>query len=567
MKKLKIIFFTILLLIIVGVTAFIMLKKNEDNQEDNPSIDLSEQLTPSPTQIPTNLPTATPTDTPNQMTGLYPAYKTFDDKTSYGYINLSGEFVISPSFDMASNFYDDVAVVMIGESYRVIDKEGNVLFENENTINDYRNGAAVYLSKNKSGNYVYGYIDTKGDVLIHPQYIRATNFSKEGTAYVSTSIGSYQLIDKTGKILESYELNKYNSIWNLQDGYLIYVDDNTYQYGVATLEDKEVIKANYSEIRYLGEGLFAVKEPNLLSAEDIILAKNAIINQQGEQLTDYIYSDVSNFYEGYASATDGTSTFFIGTDGKEITTLSKFDGQGTLILLEDVVSAYIDDEQIYTDTSGTVLWKAEDTFALSDTLTVKKEILKPNPYVLVKYPQIDGLADKTIQDNINEELKSIFTDSRNRLTVDDMISVKDTFTAKLMNNLLIIRKDGYDYSFGAAHGMPIREYYYIDLKDGSFYLLKNLFKEDSDYASKINELITNEIEAQNASGEAYYFPDSFTGINEDYQAFKLEEDGIIIYFYPYEIAAYAAGFPEFPITFEVLSEYIDTNGDFYKSFR
>jgi hypothetical protein len=41
----------------------------------------------------------------------------------------------------------------------------------------------------------------------------------------------------------------------------------------------------------------------------------------------------------------------------------------------------------------------------------------------------------------------------------------------------------------------------------------------------------------------------------------------VIYFYPYEIAAYAAGFPEFEIPFEDLTDYIDTEGAFWKSFH
>lgn len=114
--------------------------------------------------------------------------------------------------------------------------------------------------------------------------------------------------------------------------------------------------------------------------------------------------------------------------------------------------------------------------------------------------------------------------------------------------------------------MPLMDYYYFDLNTGMFYQLKDLFKADSDYRTKINDMIQSTIAAQTESGEFYYFPDSFVGITED-QHFKLEQDAITIYFYPYDIAAYAAGFPEFIIPFADIANEIDTSGAFWNSFQ
>ena len=49
--------------------------------------------------------------------------------------------------------------------------------------------------------------------------------------------------------------------------------------------------------------------------------------------------------------------------------------------------------------------------------------------------------------------------------------------------------------------------------------------------------------------------------------FVLKEDGIIIYFDEYEIAAYAAGMPEFFIPYTHIREYIDTESNFWKVFN
>lgn len=45
------------------------------------------------------------------------------------------------------------------------------------------------------------------------------------------------------------------------------------------------------------------------------------------------------------------------------------------------------------------------------------------------------------------------------------------------------------------------------------------------------------------------------------------EDKLAIYFEPYEIAAYAAGFPTFYIPYDEMIDIIDTEGEFWKSFH
>jgi hypothetical protein len=84
--------------------------------------------------------------------------------------------------------------------------------------------------------------------------------------------------------------------------------------------------------------------------------------------------------------------------------------------------------------------------------------------------------------------------------------------------------------------------------------------------TKINELITADIKFQTESEDSMFFPESFLGIKEN-QYFILEEDALTIYFYPYDIAAYAAGFPEFLIPFDDISEYLDKDGVFWSSFH
>jgi hypothetical protein len=558
-------FFTLLLLIIVAVTIFVTLIKNSNEAKQTEEAGVQVTIVPTVAATPTLVPT--PTVIPENVSKLYPVPQTVDDQTKYGYIDKTGTFVIPPSFDMASDFNDGAAVVSLDSKNCVIDESGNLLFINDAMVYDFSNGLAMYAYSDNVDAPLYGYVDTKGNIVIEPQYSLATNFMEDGTAYVSTGAGNYSLIDKTGKVLETYTLDdKYSSAWTLQDGYVIYAASDYANYGVVNVKGEEILPSGFSEITYLGNDLFAVKEPGLETGDKIMSAKEAIFNAKGEQLTDYSLYDLSSFYHGYGSATDDTSTFFVGTDGKAADNLPKFDGIGTVKLLGDVISATIDGELMYCNTDESIIWRAPDSVELSDGIKVNSLKYRPMRDVLVRYPEIDGMADTTLQNQINAQLYNLFVTVRKDITPEDYLVVDDSFSAKLIKHLLIVERTGYDYYYGAAHGMPIMDYYYIDMTTGVSYQLKDLFLEGSDYAAKINQMITDEMNADIESGESMYFPETFTGIT-DTQYFMLDEDALTVYFYPYDIAAYAAGFPQFVIPFTDIDEFINKEGAFWKAFH
>jgi hypothetical protein len=64
-------------------------------------------------------------------------------------------------------------------------------------------------------------------------------------------------------------------------------------------------------------------------------------------------------------------------------------------------------------------------------------------------------------------------------------------------------------------------------------------------------------------GDGYYYaePSVYDG-----QCFLIGPDSIHFIYQPYEIAAYAAGFPEFEIAYGQMSDIINTSGAFWNSF-
>lgn len=562
MKKTIIAVGCILTALIIVLSVYFIFNKDRAEDVDNPDI------TVIPTAIPTEAPTPTeipnPEDTSSSIK-LFPAYQMVEGEQRYGYIDPSGAFVIEPSYDYAENFTEGVAIVRTEENYKVINTSGKVIFDNNNTILPYSNGMAAFMNI-KEDTLLYGYIDTNGKIIIEPSFIFADSFNEEGQAYVALPGGKkYQLIDQTGKVLETYEVDLGgNYTYAYEDGYILYSVSDTMKYGVLRVDGTTVLEPIYSAVSYLGRDLFAVKSPELESYS-VMFDPSALYNASGEQLTDYILYDVQHFNGEYASAANDTYVYFMDSSGKEVASLPSFDGEGKLSLLGDIVKAEIDGDLTYYRLDNTALWQAGTSTYLENGITVKELKFKPLRSVMVRYPQVEGLQDSTIQKNINEQLETQFTESRANITVEDGLSVDDSFKASLTKNLLTISMSGYDYFEGAAHGMPLKEFFYIDITTGKFYNFKDLFLAGSDYKTFLDEFIRTKMSEADPE-VTMFFPDTFTGIT-DAPYFYLNENSIVIYFYPYEIAPYAAGFPEFEVTFEELKDFINKDSAFWKSFH
>ena len=162
-----------------------------------------------------------------------------------------------------------------------------------------------------------------------------------------------------------------------------------------------------------------------------------------------------------------------------------------------------------------------------------------------------------IDNNRNEITNSImkfFNDSQKQAKEynDALPEVENKFVAnvdfdvkKNSDNILSILIKYYKYA-GGAHGYYENVAYNIDIRNGNFLTIDNLFKEGSDYKNIINEEIRNQIEELIKLDEQNKGVYEFKSI-EDKQKFYIQDDNIVVYFDLYDIAPYAAGIPEFII--------------------
>lgn len=161
----------------------------------------------------------------------------------YGFIDTSGNFVISPIYDDAGDFSDGVAWVDYNGKAVYIDTKGNIVLEKEgfdfhDGITEVRNESDKYAYMNKNGDLIteyafdmaYGFcngyglvnvdgrkgvVDTKGNIVIEPQFGELYYFSEEGLAGARGDNGLYGYINTSGEwVIEP----KYECVFDFDNG-------------------------------------------------------------------------------------------------------------------------------------------------------------------------------------------------------------------------------------------------------------------------------------------------------------------------------------------------------------
>ncbi|PYG87765.1 WG repeat protein [Ruminiclostridium sufflavum DSM 19573] len=539
-------------------------------------------------------------------------------KESYEYgdvcfINKTGKVTAGPFTAYIPEYKNGMAIVVTDKKSSVIvDEAGKIVLQSKYELGQYGENLVSFLDSSKKS---YGFMDLKGKIVIPAKFLNAWAFSN-GKAIVEVSSDKYYVIDKTGKVLETL---KYYNPYETSEGLTSYYDSqsssfgykllngtvaikpvfksalafkNGYavastpsgeydqRFGIINKKGEFVVKPEYSSITYLGQDLYAVtKNFDLFST---YAAPKAIMNIKGEVLTDYKYYSISDFEGGYASVCDNSTTSLIDCNGNIADNLPTLKGIGQMSLTGDIIKAEIDSGLSYMNKSGEIIWQKDETIPLNNNISLKKIKYRRDYLTYIEYPQITGMEDSIAQEAANSKLKKLFiggyegspvevksnTDDKAEYSEEYYEEVSISFSAEKNKDLLIIEKSGYLYPIGAVHGMPSKDYFYIDTKTGIFYQLKDLFKAGSKYAEKLESIVNNQFNLNQRAGKvsdmSYYLVDKAEVSNE--QPFIIGKDSLRVYYLPYEIASYAAGFVEFEIPYGQLTDILDTKGAFWNSF-
>ncbi|MGG3564993.1 WG repeat-containing protein [Neobacillus rhizosphaerae] len=514
-----------------------------------------------------------------------------------GVIDAKGYFIVKPKYDTIQPFSEGRAIVNDRHGNKVIDESGKEITERAYSVimPEYKEGRVAASIEDEHGQYVYGYLNKRGKEVIPLIFVSTSEF-KDGKAIVKTKEGTFQLIDLTGKVLNSFPyafIGNYGqgllTFKKTEDGKFGYIDEegrivieprftdaepfidgraivamsdsNQTRYGLIDQKGHFVIKPNYNNLINLGENRFAVgkeKQPE----QPCIRSIYALGDSEGHILTGFIFNEITTFEEGVASVSDDQHTFFIDKSGRRVKQLPMPNGSGTLQIEKTVIKSEVDQRLQYFSQNGDLIWKQNTIIPLNKPYFVLEQRYRPNKDYLVYYPQIRGIPNQATVNATLADLagvKPVPSHTQLESSYDG-----DFELSYYQKDLLVIEITGYDYVSCAAHGMPISIYAHINLKSGLIYQLKDLFKKGSPFVKVISDFIGNKI--KNDDQYSYITPDDYHGIKED-QPFYMNEAGLNIYFKPYEIAAFAAGFPTFTIPFEELKSIINQNGSFWRSFH
>jgi len=527
------------------------------------------------------------------------------EKVGWKLIDRTGKQIMESGYLDTYDFSEEETVVTdaSGRSY-LYGENGQVLFDTEGSIDKLSNGMAAFSRKSDGDKYLWGYIDAEGKVVIEPEYEWAQSFSKD-EALVKISEGRFGLIDRGGKLLEKFETSMarglsedvfifsstdeenrqrygymtadgevmldavYTEAQEFVDGLAIVNAAKDYEsrHGVINKSGEFVISAEYGQIDALGNGIYAVPEPH-----DVYFGtgfvKKALFDRDGKQLTGFSFYNLERVEKGLISVSDEKTTYLVDDKGQEVTGIPRAEGIGSIKLQGSMYKVEVDNELYYLSQDGKKVWASDNTIRFEGGPEVRRKTFRPDRCMLIQYPELAGLADLKVQESINAMLKDNFVgDGRGSNKEGDMYtdSIEVSFTAEKNKELLIISKEGYYYPIGAAHGQPTREEYHIDIRTGRLYTLEDLFKAGSGYKAKLTEIVKGKIARANEElGEQLYSEE--IGDIEAEAGYIFGKESLRIYFYPYAIASYAAGFPEFGIGYEELKDLIDTGGGLWNSF-
>lgn len=145
------------------------------------------------------------THTPFEFTAPYAAKK--DGK--FGYINKSGEMIITPQFERALGFVEGLGRVGIGDKQGYIDETGKFVIPLKfDEAHPFREG----LAGARIGEQ-FGFIDKSGAFAVPPRYDQVEHFS-EGIAAVMDD-GKWGYINRKGDYIAEPQ---FNTCWPFNNG-------------------------------------------------------------------------------------------------------------------------------------------------------------------------------------------------------------------------------------------------------------------------------------------------------------------------------------------------------------
>lgn len=216
------------------------------------------------------------------------------------------------------------------------------------------------------------------------------------------------------------------------------------------------------------------------------------------------------------------------------------------------------------------------TFKISKSSTskirVNKKHYNPDETISIYYPEVKGLEDEKIQEQVNIGLKKRCNVDENTAQ-DIQIGSEDSdddfeivmhkagdYDINVFNTIIMIKVYSYFWEDGAAGGYSFVSTLCIDCKTGECYKLEDLLHSKESLLT-LQALLQCKLTHEQENHT--FIVDEIPALKPD-QSFYVTREGIEVIFEPYEITRGFNVFPSFLVTWQEMDQIINKEGDLYK---
>lgn len=245
----------------------------------------------------------------------------YKENDKYGLINFQGKKITKPIYDEISglSYKEGELLVKQNDKYGVINIKGHKLIDIEYdkiavdgyyTNDDGYKYAGYIITTTTQDGYRYGYINYNGKLILKPEYnelSRITDIMDNENAYLLCAKNGQFGVNKNEKEIVK---NEYQSISYDKTNDLLVVEKSK-KYGIASLDGKIIVPAQFLQIDVIGNYLYAKNEQGTIVYD----------NQGKETNMDTNISILNTENEKYKIKIDnqnGTKYGLITKEGKEL---------------------------------------------------------------------------------------------------------------------------------------------------------------------------------------------------------------------------------------------------------
>lgn len=260
----------------------------------------------------------------------------YKENDKYGLINFQGKKITKPIYDEISglSYKEGEILVKQNDKYGVINIKGHKLIDIEYdkiavdgyyTNDDGYKYAGYIITTTTQEGYRYGYINYNGKLILKPEYnelSRITDIMDNENAYLLCAKNGQFGVNKNEKEIVK---NEYQSISYDKTNELL-VAEKSKKYGIASLDGKIIVPAQFLQIDVIGNYLYAKneqgtivydnqgKETNMDTNISILNTENekykikidnqnetkyGLITKEGKELIEEKYSYMEYLYNDY----------------------------------------------------------------------------------------------------------------------------------------------------------------------------------------------------------------------------------------------------------------------------